>query len=158
MSALATLLRAPEVRVFGLMLLGLFAVAGVVVATSASALGRPYVTPLSVLGMFVYWSAIWILPAGLPAGALGALLAIRMREREPHGRSLWFWAGRGVAVGAALGAAGTALWWVAMFATEPDHLRRVIGPVTAIGAAAGAGVGLMVALYCWRSRRRLTPP
>lgn len=81
-----------------------------------------------------------------------------MMKREPPGRSLWFWAWRAVAFGALLGAAGAALWWIAMFVTVPDHLRRVIGPITAIGAGAGAGVGLIVGLYCWRiGRIRPTP-
>ena len=105
----------------------------------------------SVLGTFVYFWLIWVLPAGLPAAAVGTFLAIRVMGREPTGRPLWFWAWRAVAAGAPLGAAGTALWFAVMFMTVPDHLRRVMGPVTAIGAGAGAGVGLIVALYRRRS-------
>ena len=108
--------------------------------------GVLYATPLSVLGTFVYFWLIWVLPAGFPAAAMGTFLAIRVMGREPTGRPLWFWAWRAVAAGAPLGAAGTALWFAVMFMTVPDHLRRVIGPVTAIGAGAGAGVGLIVAL------------
>jgi hypothetical protein len=152
MNAMSTLLKNPEVRVFGVVLLGLVAVAAVVAAASANALGRSYLTPASVLGAVAYFGLIWVLPAGVPAAAAGTLLATRVVRREPTGRPLWFWVWRAVATGAPLGAASAALWFVVMFMTVPVHLRRAIGPVTAIGAAAGAGVGVIVAMYCWRIR------
>lgn len=71
LSAVAALLRAPEVRVVGLTLLGLFAVACVAVHE----LGLPYDTPLSLVGTFLYLWVFWILPAGVPAVAAGTFLA-----------------------------------------------------------------------------------
>ncbi len=154
MNAPATLRKNVELRVLGVAVVGVLAVAGVVAFASARSLGYR-VTPLSVLGTLVYFGLIWVLPAGLPPAALGAFLSMRVMHREPAGRPLWFWSWRAVATGAPLGAAGTALLFVFMFVTEPDHLRRVIGPVTAIGAGAGAGVGLIVGLYCWQQTRRI---
>jgi hypothetical protein len=57
MSAVAARLRAPEVRVVGLMLLGLVVVAGVAVYK----LGLPHDTLLSVAGTFLYLWVFWIL-------------------------------------------------------------------------------------------------
>lgn len=127
----------------------LLAIAAIMAFANAWSAGYS-VTPLDVLGGFVYFGLVWVLPAGLPAAAVGRRLAIRAMERAPAGRPLWFWAWRAVAAGVALGAAGNALWFAVMFLPEADHLRRTIGPASAIGAGAGAGVALITALYCWR--------
>jgi hypothetical protein len=140
----------PELRVFGVALLALLAVVAVLTFAGVHSFGYHGATPGSVFGLLAYLGLIWVLPAGAPVAVLGALLSIRLMRREPAGRPFWFWAWRAVAAGALLGAAGTAGWFVVMFSSVPDHLRRVIGPVTGIGAGAGIAAGLIVALYCWR--------
>ena len=145
-----------ELRVFGVALVGLFAVGAVGVVVSAGTGGLARVTAPGALGMFAFLLTIWVVPAGAPAAVVGAFLAIRLMNRQSTAQPFSFWAWRGIAVGASLGAIGAALWFTVMFIAVPDHLRRVIGPVTALGAGAGALVGLLMACYCWNACRLRT--
>jgi len=141
-----------QLRVFGVAFGGLFGVATVVTFLALRSVSSS-TTATSVLGAFVFFGLIGVGPAGAPAALAMALLAIRSMNREPLGRTLWFWAWRGIAAGALLGAVGTTSWFAVIFIGVPDHLMRIIGPAAAMGAGSGAGVGVLMACYCWHVRR-----
>jgi hypothetical protein len=141
-----------ELRVFGVVF-GALAVVSAAAIVVGVQVGFPAARPPHLAGGIVFIGLFYAAPAAAPAALAGALLAIRMVNRAAAGRPLWSWAWRTTGAGALLGAAGAALWFTVLFAGIPEHLARVIGPVAAIGAGAGASVGLLTAGYCWHLRR-----
>jgi hypothetical protein len=93
-----------------------------------------------------------IAPAGGPGAATGAIIAAwmleRRLERRPASRSLAFWLARALGIGAILGAANVALWFAVL------NGAMDLGPMSLVGAGAGAAVALPVGIFCWGISRR----
>lgn len=95
--------------------------------------------------------ALVVVPAGLPAALAGAMRAATLIEREPPGRTFGFWALRGVGVGGILGAANAAVWFALInIGVAPMFIG---GMMAVVGGGAGATVGFVVAVCCWRLTR-----
>jgi hypothetical protein len=95
------------------------------------------------IATLVVYFVVAVVPAGLPAVMAGATHAATLIEREPPGRTFGFWALRGMRVGAILRATNAVVWFALINIS-------ISGIMALVGAGAGATVGLVVALYCWR--------
>jgi len=105
------------------------------------------------IAQYFQYFLLAVLPPSLPALLVGSFLAGRMLARQP-GRPFAFWALRGIAFGAALGATGCIVTRVAM-ALSSGAARGPLVPmiVVVVAASAGAIIGTIVATYCWRLSR-----
>jgi len=122
-----------------LLLFGLFRSTSDLVASLSTATG---------VGNLAVYFVLAVLPAGVPAALAGAMRAATLIERELPGRTFGFWALRGICVGAILGATNAAVWFALInIGEEPMRISSIMAVV---GAGAGATVGLVVAVYCWR--------
>jgi hypothetical protein len=110
--------------------------------TNAQAMG-------SVAGVALFT----VVPLGLPTALVGAWLASRVLARASRGQPWTFWAWRGAAIGASVGAAWTSLWFGALAIHGADRVAATILVAAAGGAVAGALVGLAAGTWCWRVAR-----
>jgi hypothetical protein len=113
-----------------------------------------------------------VLPASLPMTFVGAWGAARIAARQRYRRPLSYWLLGASTVGSVLGAIGAALWFGAINATyfwdltwsgpPPGmiganrwEMLAFLSFMALVGGAAGAFVGAMVGLFCWRSTATL---
>jgi hypothetical protein len=109
---------------------------------------RTLTDPAMMADVLMY-ALFTVVPVGIPASLIGTWVARRQLAAHPHGRSWPFWAARGIAAGAAVGTGCAALYYALFGVLHPAQL--------AIGAVAGAPIGLVVGTYCWLATRAWSP-
>ena len=103
-----------------------------------------------VLALPTYFLLV-VVPAGGPGAVMGAWLAARTLRSAPPPASLASWLVRGLGAGAACGAVNAATWFGVLNVAAPNG--RALLVMTLVGGAAGAIVGMPIAVYCWRRVR-----
>jgi hypothetical protein len=133
--------------------LGLVTVVVVVLASEPpESIRHVLTTPSGALNLLSI-GALVSLPISVPAGLGGGALAARVAAKETARWSLWRWAGRGAAIGAAFGVGVTAAF-VALPQVGTDDFPRLVLLTACTGGPTGGAAGAIVGWYCGRTTRR----